>query len=196
MSTRWRRAPIFLDRDGTLIEEVGYLQRLEQMRLLPGAAGAVRAANEAGHPVVVVTNQSAVARGLISEDFAQESAAHLSALLASAGAHLDGYYYCPYHPQGRAPYDREHPDRKPGHGMLARAAQELNLSLEHLQGAWMIGDKRSDLETGADLGVIPMLVRTGYGRETEADLPPDFEQRGGRVFDDMVAAIAWILGRG
>jgi D-glycero-D-manno-heptose 1,7-bisphosphate phosphatase len=188
-----RRAPIFLDRDGTLIEEVGYLQRLEQMRLLPGAAAAVRRANAAGHPVVVVTNQSAVARGLISEAFARESGAHLEALLAAAGARLDGYFYCPYHPQGRPPYDREHPDRKPGSGMLLRAAQELNLSLEQLQGAWMIGDKRSDLETGAELGVIPVLVRTGYGRETEADLPPDFRRRGGHICEGLAAAVDWIL---
>jgi D-glycero-D-manno-heptose 1,7-bisphosphate phosphatase len=190
-----RRPPIFLDRDGTLIEEVCFLSRLEQMRLLPGAAQAVRRANEAGHPVVVVTNQSGVARGLFSEAFVHESEAHLRALLAAQGARLDGHYYCPYHPQGRPPYDRTHPDRKPGSGMLLRAAQELNLSLQHLQGAWMIGDKRSDLETGAGLGVIPVLVRTGFGRETEAALPPDFQRRGGRVFDDVAAAIAWVLAQ-
>ncbi len=190
------RAPIFLDRDGTLIEEVGYLQRLEQMRLLPGVAPALRAARAAGHPLIVVTNQSAVARGLISAAFAQESGRHLQALLAQAGASLDGYFYCPYHPQGRPPYDREHPDRKPGAGMLLRAAQELNLSREGLRGAFMVGDKASDLETGAELGVIPVLVRTGYGRETEAALPPDFRARGGQVFDDVAAALDWIVAQG
>jgi D-glycero-D-manno-heptose 1,7-bisphosphate phosphatase len=193
MTASRRRGPIFLDRDGTLIEEVGYLQRLEQMHLLPGAAEAVRRANAAGHPVVVVTNQSAVARGLISEAFAQESAAHLATLLAAAGARLDAYFYCPYHPDGRPPYDREHPDRKPGSGMVLRAAQELNLPVETLRGAWMIGDKRSDLDTGAELGMVPVLVRSGYGRATESALPPDFQRRGGRIFEDLAAAIAWIL---
>jgi len=189
------RAPIFLDRDGTLIEEVEYLRRLEDMILLPGAAAAVRRANEAGHPVVVVTNQSGVARGYFTEAFVAESAAHLAALLAREGARLDGHFHCPYHPQGRPPYDREHPDRKPGSGMVLRAAQELNLSRERLRGAWIVGDKRSDLETGAELGLVPVLVRTGYGRETERTLPPDFAQRGGRVFDDLAAAIAWIVGK-
>lgn len=192
MSPAGSRAPIFLDRDGTLIEEVGYLNRLEQMRLLPGAAEAVQRANAAGHPVVVVSNQSGVARGLISEAFVAASEAHLRDLLAAAGAHLDGHYHCPYHPEGRPPYDREHPDRKPGSGMLLRAARELNLPLERLRGAWMVGDKRSDLETGAELGVVPVLVRTGYGRETEAHLPADFQRRGGRVFDDLAAALDWI----
>jgi D-glycero-D-manno-heptose 1,7-bisphosphate phosphatase len=187
------RAPIFLDRDGTLIEDVDYLSRLEDMRLLPRAAAAVRRANAAGHPVVVVTNQSGVARGYFTEAFVAESAAHLAALLAREGAHLDGHYHCPYHPQGRPPYDREHPDRKPGSGMVLRAAQELNLSRERLRGAWMIGDKRSDLETGAELGLVPVLVRTGSGRATERELPPDFARRGGRVFDDLAAAIAWIV---
>lgn len=194
MSAAAGRTPIFLDRDGTLIEEVGYLQHLEQMRLVPGAAEAVRQANEAGYPVVVVSNQSGVARGLISEAFVRASEAHLCALLAAAGAHLDGHYHCPYHPDGRPPYNHEHPDRKPGSGMLRRAARDLNLPLERLQGAWIVGDKRSDLETGAELGVVPVLVRTGYGRETEAHLPAEFDRRGGRVFDDVVAALAWICG--
>jgi D-glycero-D-manno-heptose 1,7-bisphosphate phosphatase len=209
LRTGFRRPPIFLDRDGTLIEEVGYLNALEQMRLLPGAAEAVRRANAVGHAVVVVTNQSGVARGLFDEPFVQASGGHLRALLARAGARLDGYYYCPYHPLGRPPYDREHPDRKPGAGMLLRAARELNLFRDGgsgrqglpgaapperaLQGAWMIGDKRSDLETGAEWGVIPLLVRTGEGTHAEAELPPDFARRGGRVFDDLAAAIAWIL---
>ncbi len=169
-----------------------YLQRVEQVRLLPGAAEAVRRANRAGHPVVVVTNQSAVARGIIDEAFVGVCEAHLRTLLAAAGAHLDGHYHCPYHPDGQPPYDREHPDRKPGSGMLRRAAQELNLLLG---GAWMIGDKRSDLETGADLGVVPLLVRTGYGRETERDLPADFLERGGRIFDDVGGAVRWILAQ-
>jgi D-glycero-D-manno-heptose 1,7-bisphosphate phosphatase len=193
MSRPWRRAAIFLDRDGTIVQEVHYLNRLEQMHLLAGVADAIRAVRDAGHPVVVVTNQSGVARGLFSEDFARESATHLEALLAAKGAGLDGYYYCPYHPDGLPPYDREHPERKPAPGMLLRAAGELGLTL---RGAWIVGDKRSDLETGAKLGVTPLLVRTGFGRETEQDLPAGFAARGGRVFDDLPAALGWILAGG
>lgn len=182
--------PIFLDRDGTLIAEVGYLKRLEDMVLLPGAAQAVRQANRAGHPVIVATNQSGVARGMFSEDFVRQSGEHLESLLETQGARLDGYYYCPYHPEGRPPYDRDHPDRKPGNGMLLRAARELGLELS---GGWMIGDKRSDLETGAGPGLVPLLVRTGYGSETLASLPPDFQARGGRIFADLAEAVAWIV---
>lgn len=186
-------SPIFLDRDGTIVEEVGYLSALEQMRLIPGAADAIRAAGAAGHPLVVITNQSGVARGMFSEGFARQSGEHLRKLLGERGAHIDGYYFCPDHPQGRPPYDRESERRKPRPGMMIEACEALGVSPD---GAWMIGDRMSDLETGRELGVRPILVRTGYGRETEPALPPDFAARGGRVFDDLAAAMAWILAGG
>ncbi|MCH8888171.1 MAG: HAD-IIIA family hydrolase [SAR324 cluster bacterium] len=185
-----RPAPIFLDRDGTLIEEVDFLSSLKEMRLLPGAAAAVRAANRAGHPVIVVTNQSGVARGYFSEAFVQESGAHLRGLLGAAKAHLDGYYYCPYHPDGLPPYNLNHPDRKPGAGMILRARKELGLNLG---GGWIIGDRPSDLDTGAEHGLVPLLVRTGYGQETEKRLGGDFHRRGGRVFDALADAVRWVL---
>jgi len=190
MSGTARLPPIFLDRDGTIVEEVGYLSALEQMRLIPGAADAIRAAKAAGRLVVVITNQSGVARGMFTEEFARRSGGHLRKLLEERGAHIDGYYYCPDHPQGRPPYDRESERRKPRPGMVIQACGELGVSPD---GAWMIGDRMSDLETGRELGVRPILVRTGYGRETEPTLPPEFGARGGRVFDDLAAAMAWIL---
>ena len=186
----WKKPPLFLDRDGTLIEEVNYLSSLDQMRLLPGAAAAVRQANQAGLPVIVVTNQSGVARGYITEAFVRRSAVYLRELLAGAGAHLDGHYYCPFLPEGLPPYDQDSPDRKPGAGMLIQAAAELNLQLE---GAYMVGDKQADLDTGAEFGVIPVLIRTGYGRKTELKLKHTFSQRGGRVFEDLAEAMPWIL---
>lgn len=190
--TSFERPAIFLDRDGTLIEDVHYLNDLKAMRLIAGVAAAVHAANASGHPVVVVTNQSGVARGYFDEAFVRESGEHLQTLLAQAGASLNGYYYCPYHPLGRAPYDRDHPDRKPGAGMLLRAAEDLALTLD---GAYMIGDKLDDLATGAKLGVIPLLVRTGYGEDTAGKLPEDFSARGGRIFPDAGAAIHWVIER-
>jgi D-glycero-D-manno-heptose 1,7-bisphosphate phosphatase len=189
---RRRPAPLFLDRDGTLIEDVGYLSAFEQMRLLPGAAAAIARANAAGHPVVVVTNQSGVARGHFTEAFARESGDHLRALLATHGARIDGYHFAPDHPQGRPPNNVESALRKPGAGMVLAACRELGLEPS---GAYMIGDKRSDVETGAHLGVIPVLVRTGSGRETERDLPADFAARGGRTFESLAEAIDWILAQ-
>lgn len=187
-----RAAPIFLDRDGTLIEEVDFLSSLREMRLFPGAAAAVRDANRAGHPVIVVTNQSGVARGYFSEAFVRASGEHLRGLLDAARARLDGYYYCPYHPAGRPPYNLDHPDRKPGDGMILRARTDLHLDL---RGGWIIGDRPSDLDTGAAHGLVPLLVRTGYGKETESRLGAEFRRRGGRVFDTLADAVRWLLAR-
>ncbi len=181
---------LFLDRDGTIIEDVGYLADTAHMRLLPGAAQAIARANGAGWPVVVITNQSGVARGYFSEDFARAGGPALAALLAPHGARLDGYYFSPQHPDGQPPYNVDSPDRKPGAGLLHRAARELAL---HLPGSYMIGDKRSDVDTGAAEGVVPLLVRTGEGRSTERALPANFAVRGGQVLDDLAAAIDQVL---
>lgn len=193
MSANLTLPPIFLDRDGTLIEEVHFLSSFEQMRLISGAASSIRAANDQGRSVIIITNQSGVARGIISEEFARQSGEHLRGMLAEEGARIDGYYYCPDHPQGHPPYNKESENRKPRPGMMLRAAGELGLQL---RGAWMIGDRASDLETGAELGVRPILVRTGYGKGTEGALPPDFSVRGGLIFDDLAVAIGWILETG
>lgn len=160
------------------------------MRLLPGCAQALRRVNERKHPIFVVTNQSAVARGIISLAFAEESGRHLRKLLAQDGAQIHEYYFCPYHPEGQVPFRACPVDRKPSPGMLLRASREHGVQL---RGAYMIGDKQTDLRVGAELGVVPLLVRSGYGRETESQLDPSFYRRGGRVFDDLPAALAWIL---
>lgn len=193
MGAKFIQPPIFVDRDGTLVEEVHFLSTFDQMRLIAGAAQAIRRANAAGGAVIVISNQSGVARGKFSEEFARQCADHLRKLLAEQGARIDGYYFCPHHPQGAPPYNIECEDRKPRPGMMLRAAAELGVELE---GAWMIGDRKSDLQTGAQLGVRPLLVRTGYGMDAEHDLPRDFAARGGKVFDDVAAAITWILGKG
>ena len=184
------RRAVFSDRDGTLNEDIGYLSRAEQMRLLPGVDTAVRRLNDGGIPFVVLTNQSGVARGLIDPDFAGQGRLHLSRLLAGTGARVDGYYHCPHHPEGRPPFNIHCDCRKPGSAMLKRAERDLNLSLP---GSFMIGDKLSDVQTGAALGIVPLLVRTGTGRECEPELPPDFSGRGGRVFDDFPASVDWLL---
>lgn len=192
-SSRSRRAPlVFADRDGTLIEEVGFLSRADQIRLIPGVAAAIRSLNAAGVPFIVASNQSGVARGLIDPAFAARGGELLAALLAREGARIDGYRYCPHHVEGKPPYNFACACRKPAPGMLEAEARERGVSLA---GAIMIGDRRSDVETGAALGVLPVLVRTGAGRDHEHDLPPDFHARGGCVADDFAAAVKWILGR-
>ncbi len=151
---------IFLDRDGVLIEDVGYPHRDEDLRLVPGAAEAIRAWNEDGRVVVVVTNQSGVARGLFSLERMQSFNALIAARLAEAGARIDAVYACPYHPD--AVEDRwrhpDHPDRKPNPGMILRAADDLDLDLG---GSILIGDRESDLEAARRAGVEGHLFTGG-----------------------------------
>ncbi|MDH4120688.1 MAG: HAD family hydrolase [Deltaproteobacteria bacterium] len=184
---------VFIDRDGTLIEEVNYLSRLDQMVLIPGAGAAVARVNRAGLPVVVVSNQAGVARGFFPESFASEdSPRHLKNLLAAQGAAMQGYYYCPHHTAGIPPYNIDCDCRKPKPGMLLQARSELGVRLE---GSYFIGDRVSDVETGREYGMVPILVRTGYGRENEPLLSQEFFQRGGQVFDLLPQALDWIVQR-
>jgi D-glycero-D-manno-heptose 1,7-bisphosphate phosphatase len=157
------RPAVFLDRDGVLIEEVGYLADPRQVVLIPGAGAAVAAMNRAGISVVLVTNQAGIARGHLSEARLAEIHRRLSALLAEEGGKINAIYYCPHHPtEGIAPYRLQCPCRKPQPGMLFQAAIDLAIDLPR---STMIGDKLSDLEAGARAGCRSILVRTGYGRE-------------------------------
>lgn len=155
---------VFLDRDGVIIENAHYLARLEDIRFIPGAAAAIRRLNEAGVPVVVVSNQSGVARGYFPESFVRETHAHLDQLLAKEGAHIDRWCFCPHHPGFGADCEC----RKPKPGMLQTAARELNLDLEC---SWLIGDNLTDCEAGAAAGCQTILVRTGHGASMK--LPDD-----------------------
>lgn len=175
---------VFLDRDGTLNEEVGYLAREEDLRLLPGAAAAVAALNARGIPVVVVTNQSGIGRGYYGwREFAAVMS-RMGTLLALENAHLDAVYAAPHHEAGEGVYAvADHPDRKPNPGMLQRAAEEHGLDLAR---SWMVGDKAIDVEAGRRAGCRTCLVRTGYGAD-EATCGADL------VVEDLAEAVARIL---
>jgi D-glycero-D-manno-heptose 1,7-bisphosphate phosphatase len=152
---------IFLDRDGVIIEDVNYLARPDQVRILPGSAEAIASLNRAGWPVLVVTNQAGVGRGYFSEAAVVAVHGHLAAALATFGAVIDAFYFCPHHPEAEVErYRLACSCRKPQPGMLHRAAAELGLDLER---SWLIGDRVSDLEAGAAAGARTILVRTGYG---------------------------------
>lgn len=152
---------VFLDRDGVVIEDSHYLGDATRLRLIPGSAEAIAALNRAGWVVVVVTNQSGVARGLFSLDSIGLVHNAISAMLADHGAYIGAYQFCPHHPEAEIAEFRQDCDcRKPKPGMLHRAARELNLDLAP---SWMIGDRVSDLEAGAAAGCQTVLVRTGYG---------------------------------
>jgi D-glycero-D-manno-heptose 1,7-bisphosphate phosphatase len=183
---------VFLDRDGVLIEDAEYLSEVAQVRLIPGAAAAVRRLNDAGRPVVVVTNQSGVARGFFPESRVGEVHRHIaSLLLAEAGAVIAHFDYSPYHPTaGVGEYLRDTDCRKPRPGMLLRSAAALGLDLPH---SWMVGDRRSDLEAGAAAGCRTILVRTGYGSASDLTAPND-ELKLVAVVPSIVEAVDVILG--
>ncbi len=178
---------VFIDRDGTLNEEIGYLYRPEDVVLVPGAGAALARLNALGIPVVVVTNQAGIGQGKYGWPDFQAVMDRISALLAEAGARLDGVYAAAHHPRGLGAYAHpDHPDRKPNPGMLLRAAQDLDLDLAR---SWMIGDKALDLAAGRNAGCRVALVRTGYGSQVDAALAD-------LVADDLAAAVARILDPG
>jgi histidinol-phosphate phosphatase family protein len=181
--SRAARPAVFLDRDGTLVREVGYLSDPGDLEILPGVPQALRDLQAAGLALVVVSNQSGVGRGLFSIDRVHEAMARLRRRLRAEGVELDGVYFCPHRPEAGCAC------RKPGSLLLERAADDLGLTLP---GSFMVGDKRLDVETGHRVGARGLLVRTGYGRDeenregTEAEAPD-------AVCDDLASAAEWIL---
>jgi histidinol-phosphate phosphatase family protein len=170
-----------IDRDGTLIEDRDYLSDPAGVRLLPGAAEAVAVANRAGVPVVVVSNQSGIGRGYFTDADLVAVNTRLIELLATAGAHLDGLYHCPHAPEVGCRC------RKPAPALAEQAASDLGLDLGR---SFVIGDKQADIALGRAVGATALLVRTGYGAGVEAQgVAAD------RVFDDLAAALVWVLKR-
>ena len=182
---------VFLDRDGTLLEEVGYLDRLERMALLPYSIDAVRLLNRAGYRVVVVTNQAGVAHGHFTEDFVRDLHRHLDERFRAGGARIDAFYYCPHMPSARVEaYRTECECRKPKPGMVLQAQRDLDLDLGR---SFIVGDQWADLGLGRAAGLTTILVRTGYGPSVEA-LPRD-GVTADLVVETLMDAVSWILRR-
>lgn len=153
---------VFLDRDGVLIEDVPYLTDPAQVRLREGAAEALSRLREAGFALVVVTNQSAIGRGMLSSQRLEEIHRRLTELLEREGAWLDAIYHCPEPPRSDDRSVIEHHDRKPGPGMLLRAARELDIDLRR---SWMVGDMLSDALAGRNAGVARVALMVNPARE-------------------------------
>lgn len=163
---------IFLDRDDTLIEDPGYISDPDQVKLLDGAAEALIELKALGYKLVVVTNQSAVARGIVTEKVLAEIHERLRQLLAEKNAPLDEIYYCPFHPEGVVPkYRKESNYRKPKPGMLLEAADDLNIDLGE---SWCIGNSSSDVEAGSRAGCKTVLIdKPSHQREAGSQAPPE-----------------------
>jgi len=189
--TKGARA-LLLDRDGTLTVEGEWLTRREDLVLVPGAASALARLSAAGWKLVMLTNQSAIARGLITPAVLAELHAELQLQLGAHGARLDAIYYCPHHPtEGLGEYKVECECRKPKPGLVLRAGRELDLDLAR---CYMVGDAARDLEAGWAAGVPGILVATGKGR-TEIEVLRARGEEPQAFLPDLPAAVDWILAR-
>jgi D-glycero-D-manno-heptose 1,7-bisphosphate phosphatase len=184
---------VFLDRDGTVNEEVGYLTDLSKLRLIPGAGAAIRLLNEAGFKIVLVTNQSGVARGHFPESLVHEAHARLREILKSEGARIDAVYYCPHHPKaGNSHYTIDCDCRKPKTGLIDRAVKEFAIDVKH---SYMVGDKWSDVELAQRAGVHAILVASGFAPDDPGNKRPESVHDPDFTALDLIAAAEWIIGR-
>jgi D-glycero-D-manno-heptose 1,7-bisphosphate phosphatase len=189
-----KNAAVFLDRDGVINEEVGYLDRLDKLKIIPAAYKAVRLINENGMKAVVISNQAGVAKGLFTEEFVIKTNDYLKNILSQQGACIDNFYYCPHHPtEGTETYRQTCDCRKPAPGMLLQAAQDLNIDLKK---SYFVGDRFHDMEAAKKAGVKGILVKTGYGSELLQDDGPDKatpESKPDFIAADILEAVKWIL---
>ena len=187
-----KKPAIFLDRDGTLSHEVGYVNHPSRFRLYPWSASAVRAINRASWLAVVVTNQAGVARGYFPESVFQEVQSRLRGEVEAGGAHFDAVYACLHHPSvGEPPYRESCDCRKPRPGLLRRAEKELGADL---RSSWVIGDRYSDMQLAWSVGASGALVKSGYGLGELTYLSEGWSKQPDLVAENLLEAVERILG--
>jgi D-glycero-D-manno-heptose 1,7-bisphosphate phosphatase len=185
------RPAVFLDRDGTINEQMGYINHISRFVMLPKAAAGIRLLNEQGIAVVVVSNQSGLARGYFPESLLAKVHARMTGELAEAGAHVDGIYVCPHHPEAKEERFRVACDcRKPKPGLFLKAAADLGLDLAR---SYVVGDRWSDLKAAAAVQAKGVLVLTGYGRGDYEYIGPRQPVQPIHVAEDLYAAAEWIV---
>jgi D-glycero-D-manno-heptose 1,7-bisphosphate phosphatase len=185
------RPAIFIDRDGTLSHEVGYVNHVSRFRPFAYAVDAVRLVNRSSFAAVVVTNQAGVARGYFPESLIEEVHASLRETLAAGGAKLDGIYYCPHHPTaGEPPYRCDCDCRKPRPGLLHRAAADLDLDLKR---SYVVGDRHGDLQLAWKVGARAVLVKSGYGLGELTYHAPSWHRQPDLVAENLLEAVSRIL---
>ena len=188
-ATGAHRGTVFLDRDGTLIEDIGFLSRVDQVAFFPWTIDAIRVLNRAGLTTVVVTNQSGVARGHFDLASVEAVHTHIAAVLAAGGARIDAYYYCPHHPDGSvAEFTRVCTCRKPARGLVDQAGRDLGVDPER---SFVVGDRWSDVALARAIGGRGLLVRTGYGSVEEPNPPGALAAD--IIADNLIGAVGWIL---
>ncbi len=186
-----QKSAVFLDRDGTINEQMGYINHISRFVLLPGAAQAIKILNDNNVQVVVTTNQSGLARGYFPESLLDDVHAKMHTLLAAEGAKVDGIYVCPHHPEAKEERFLANCNcRKPKPGLFLQAAEELNIDLSK---SFVVGDRWSDLKAAANCDATGILVLTGYGRGDYDYIGPKQEIQPKYVAEDLMDAVQWIL---
>jgi len=184
---------VFIDRDGTISEEVGYINHASRFRLFPYAAAAIKHLDENGWLAIVTTNQAGVARGYFSEEIIAAVHERMTTELASGGAKLDAVYYCAHHPSvGDPPYRVDCDCRKPKPGLITRAGRDFDIDLT---GSWMIGDRYSDVEVARNAGVKSMFVLSGYGRGEWEHQRAAWTQQPDLVAENLLEAVRLIAAK-
>jgi len=182
---------VFLDRDGTINEEVGYVNHIERFNLLPRVGEAIRFLNQHDWKTVVVSNQSGVARGYFPESLVHQVHRKMRDLLEREGARLDGIYYCPHHPDiGVPPYRQRCRCRKPATGLIEEAVKELSLDCSR---SYVVGDRGVDIEFGSRVGAKAILVLTGYGKGEWEYCKDQWKVKPDYVAEDLFEAVLWIV---
>ena len=186
-----KRRAVFMDRDGTISEEIGYVNHPSRYRVFPYAARAVRLLNEAGWLAILITNQAGVARGYFTEDLIGAVHDRLKQELARDEAHLDAIYYCAHHPSvGEPPYRLDCDCRKPKPGLIQRAAADFQIDLAE---SWMIGDRYSDIELAHNARVRSAFVLSGYGRGEWEYQRAAWKHEPDMVAEDLLEAVRKIV---
>ena len=186
-----KKIAVFLDRDGTVSEEVGYVNHIKRFKLLPKSAQAIKLLNKKKILGIVVTNQSGVARDYFTEELVNDVHNKMRKILRKNGAHLDAIYYCPHHPTvGPQEYRMDCDCRKPKIGMLKRAETDFNIALEK---SYMIGDRMKDVIFGHKVGMKSILVLTGYGLGEYEHQREKWTEQPEYIAKDLLDAVRWII---
>ena len=186
-----KKPAVFLDRDGTINEQMGYINHLSRFVILPGVPEAIRLLNENGFLVIIVSNQSGVARGYFPIELVHEVHALLTGALEEEGAGIDGFFFCPHHPRGDVAGYRSSCDcRKPGTGLIDQARNTYDIDMS---GSYVVGDRYLDMELAHRVNLKGILVKTGYGRGDIAYNLSKMAVKPTHIARDLLHAVRWIL---
>lgn len=188
-----KRPAVFIDRDGTVNEQMGYINHISRFVLLPGAEEAIKVLNSHQFLVIVVSNQSGVARGYFPIELVDEVHAHMRVLLGKEGAFVDGIFFCPHYPRGVVPeYSIECDCRKPKTGLIEKACEAFDVDMAN---SYVIGDRYSDIELALRLNLEGILVTTGYGLGDVDYVFPRLSFKPVHIAKDLLHAARWIIER-